>query len=396
MLACAVWLVALSVTAACGRAGEGEAESAKPIARAPSGLVEQRPALIVVPQDSPRLKQLRVEPVRTQEFPTDEVLAPGKVTVNPNRVSRVLPPVQGRVLAVRAKLGDAVEQGQPLVTLDSPDADAAISAYLQAEATERQAVVTLAKAEADLQRATELFAHGAVAEKDVLTTRNDLAQALTARENARATREQGSRKLELLGLKPNDFRQAVVVRAPISGTITDIGVTPGEYRAAVSFSTDTTAPLMSIADLSTVWMSSDVPEPFIRFIRIGEHVEITLVAYPGEVFTGRVARVASSLDPQTRTLKVHVDLPNPRGRFVPEMFGTIRHTGGLRTLPVVPSAAVVQEYGRTVVFVERAPGRFERRQIATGARAGDLVSVVSDLEAGTRVVVDGAILLKGQ
>ncbi len=106
--------------------------------------------------------------------------------------------------------------------------------------------------------------------------------------------------------------------------------------------------------------------------------------------------VADMLDPQTRTLRVHVELPNPGGRFRPEMFGTMRHTGALRSLPVVPMAAVVQEYGRNVVFVELAPGRFERRQVALGPRSGDVIAVPSGLHAGDRVVVGGAILLKGQ
>ena len=143
-------------------------------------------------------------------------------------------------------------------------------------------------------------------------------------------------------------------------------------------------------------MLSDVPEPSIRFIRVGEQVQITLVAFPGEIFRGRVSRIADMLDPQTRTLKVHVELPNPGGRFRPEMFGSIRHAGSVRSLPIIPLPAVVQEYGRSVVFVERAPGRFERRQITTGPRSGDVVAVLSGLQADERVVVDGAMLLKGQ
>ena len=388
--------LAIGLSAACGRTGEGEPATAARVvgASAPGGA--PRTDVIVVPPDSPRFQQLRVEPVRIRDFPTDEVVAPGRITINPNRLSRVLPPVQGRVLDVTARLGDVVEQGQSLVALDSPDADAAISAFLQAEASDRQALVTLARADADFKRATDLFEHRAVAEKDVLAARNDLAQAQAASENARATRQQTRRKLQLLGLEASDFKQPVVVRAPISGTVTEINVTPGEYRAAVSFSTDTATPLMSIADLSTVWMSSEVAEPFIRFIRVGDRVDIGLVAYPGEVFTGRVARIASALDPQTRALKVHVDLPNPNGRFVPEMFGTIRHTGATRPLPVVPSTAVIQEYGQSVVFVERAPGQFERRRVTIGTRSGALASVVSGLDRDARVVIDGAILLKGQ
>jgi membrane fusion protein, heavy metal efflux system len=352
--------------------------------------------LVVVPPDSPRFKQLRIEAVREQAVPTDEVVAPARVIINPNRISRVLPPVQGRVLTVSVKLGDTVAEGQPLVTLDSPDADAAISIYLQVDATLRQAKVTLAKTQADLQRARNLLPYQAISEKDALAAQNDFATAQAALENAQATREQALRKLTLLGLKPTDLKQGVVVGAPIAGVVTDISVAPGDYRAAVSSAADITTPLMSIADLSTVWVAADVSEPFMRLVHIGDSVEISFVAYPGEKFTGRIARVASTLDPQTRTRKVHVDLPNPDRRFVPEMFGTIRHAGPLRVMPVVPAAAIVQEYGRSEVFVERGPGQFERRVITSGVRTGDLVAITSGLAVNTRVVVDGAILLRGQ
>src|SRR5207245_2191159 len=137
-------------------------------------------------------------------------------------------------------------------------------------------------------------------------------------------------------------------------------VAPGEYRAAVSFSTDTTAPLLTIADLSTVWVTADVAEPFLRLVHVGQPVAVSLVSFPDEVFNGSVSRIGDVLDPQTRTLKVTVDLPNPGGRFRPEMFGSIRQPGPRRPLPVLSPDAVVLEYGRPVVFVERAPGRFER------------------------------------
>jgi cobalt-zinc-cadmium efflux system membrane fusion protein len=153
---------------------------------------------------------------------------------------------------------------------------------------------------------------------------------------------------------------------------------------------------MSIADLSTVWVASDVPEPFIRLIHVGERVDITFVAYPGERFSGRVARVGTALDPQTRTLKVQVDLPNPARRFLPEMFGTMRHAGPPQRFAVVPPAAIVQEYGRSQVFVERAPGQFERRVVTTGVRTTELVAITSGLDGNSRVIVDGAILLRGQ
>jgi membrane fusion protein, heavy metal efflux system len=392
-----VLVCGLGVLSGCdrSRAARSSADERR-TSTAPSSAAPQDIPLVVVSPDSPRFKQLRIEPVREQAVPTDELTAPARVVINPNRISRVLPPVQGRVLAVSVKLGDAVAEGEPLVTLNSPDADAAISSYLQADATLRQAKVTVVKTETDLERARKLLQFQGISEKDVLAAQNDAATARAGLENAEATRAQALRKLALLGLKPSDLQQMVVVRAPITGVVTDISVVPGDYRAAVSSAADVTTPLMSIADLSTVWISSDVPEPFMRHIRIGETVEIALVAYPGEKFIGRVARVGSTLDPQTRTLKVYADLPNPARRFVPEMFGTMRHAGTPRLLPVVPVAAIVQEYGHSEVFVERMPGQFERRVVTTGVRTGDLVAITSGLEANSRVIVDGAILLRGQ
>jgi membrane fusion protein, heavy metal efflux system len=367
--------------------------------RGPAASVSQATTmpLVVVPPDSPRFKQLRIEPVREHSFPSDEVVAPARVMINPNRISRVLPPVQGRVLNVFVKLGDTVAEGQPLVDLRSPDVDAAISAYLQADATLRQAKVTLTKTETELERARKLLQFQAISEKDVLSAQNDYATARAALENAEATRAQALRKLTLLDLAPTDLQQQpYVVRAPIAGVVTDISVTPGDYRAAVSSAADVTTPLMSIADLSTVWVASDVPESFMRLIHVGEEAEITFVGYPAEHFIGRVARIGTTLDPQTRTLKVQVDLPNPQRRFLPEMFGTMRHAGPPRRLPVVPAGAIVQEYGRSHVFVERGPGQFERCAVTTGVRNGDLVAITSGLQPNSRVIVDGAILLRGQ
>jgi len=342
----------------------------------------------VFPQDSPQLHQIRVAAVETADVPKDEVVAPARVGIDPGRLAKVLLPVPGRIDEVLAKLGDRVERGQALVAVESPDADGAVSAWRQSEAAERQAAAAVTKAEADYERVRDLLEHGAAAQKDVLAAQNDRAQALAALDAAHAAREQARRKLELLGLAPTISRQRVLVRAPINGTVLEVGVAPGEYR------NDTATPLMSIADLTRVWLGADVAEPAIALIRPGEQVDVTLVAFPGEVFTGKVARVADVLDPQTRTVKVYVELPNPGARFRPDMFGTLRHVASRRRAPVVPLASVVQQYGRAVVFVERAIARFERREVVLGAREGDRVAVLSGVTPGERVVVDGAILLK--
>jgi cobalt-zinc-cadmium efflux system membrane fusion protein len=374
-------------------AGCGKQESqASAAGTAPPSAGEQRLAdgTVIIPADSPKLKEIHVDTVHQAQVPFDEVVSPGKIEANPNRVSHVTLPVTGRISTVLVKLGDAVTRGQPLLTIESPDADAAESTYRQSQAALTQAKANLNKAQADYDRSSDLFQHNAVAKKDVLTAENALVQAKAAVDQAQAAIDQGARRIEILGLKPGSFGQRVTVLAPSSGKVLEMSVAPGEYR------NDTNAPLMTIADLSTVWVSSDVPESQIRFIDPGERVDVTLTAFPGETFRGRVTRIADTVDPQTRTIKVRAEMDNARGRLRPEMFGTIKHTDSVRTMPVVPSGAVVQEGGKTMVWMERAAGRFQPVEVKTGGRTDDHIAILSGLATGDHVVIDGAMLLRAQ
>jgi cobalt-zinc-cadmium efflux system membrane fusion protein len=376
---------AVALLTACGKHDDPPAVEAAP-AKA------ERPAdgSVVIPADSPKLKEIKVEPAEMAQVPVDEVVSPGKIETNPNRVGRVMLPVAGRVTSVLVKLGDAVKRGDPLLTIESPDADAAESNYRQAQAALTQAKANLNKAQADYDRASDLFSHNAVAKKDVLTAENALVQAKAAVEQADAAIEQGGRRLAILGLKPGSFAQHVTTTAPISGKVLEMSVAPGEYR------NDTNAPVMTIADLSTVWVSSDVPESQIRLIQVGERIDVNLTAFPGETFRGRVTRIADTVDPQTRTIKVRAEMDNSQGRLRPEMFGTIRHTENVRTAPVLPAAAVVQDGGRSMVWVERSAGHFQPVQVQTGGRVGDKVAILAGIRAGDLAVVDGAMLLRTQ
>jgi membrane fusion protein, heavy metal efflux system len=171
--------------------------------------------------------------------------------------------------------------------------------------------------------------------------------------------------------------------------VIDVSVTPGEYRS------DTNVPLMTVADLSKLWVMSEVPESSIRFIEIGEKVQVELVAFPGEIFDARVTRIADTVDPKTRTIQVQAELPNPRGRLRPEMFGRIRHSHGAQPVPVVPAQAIVHGARGSFVFVEKGPGRFERLYVQTGDPVESGVPVVSGIKAGDRIVVGGVMLLAG-
>lgn len=381
MIRAVVLLVLAFACSACG-------------SRAASSVVEAAPApvergVVIIPNDSPKLRQIRCQPVVTMNLPTDEIVAPGKIEANPNRVSKIVLPVAGRIASVLVRTGDTVTKGQPIVAIEGPDADAAVSAHLSAQASVTQAQAARGKAQADFERVRDLFEHSAIAQKEALAAEAALTQADAALEQARAADAVAARRLALLGLSADGLQRQVVVRSPLSGKVLDLAAVAGEFR------NDLSAPIVTIADLSTVWVTSQVPESYIRFIQIGERVEINLVAYPGETFEGRVSRIADTLDPQTRSIKVQAEVDNRGGRFRPEMFGSIHHTKSTAPTPVVPARAIVQSEGQAVVFVAAAPGRFERREVVLGRPAGDVVRVTRGLKAGDVIAVDGAMLLNG-
>jgi cobalt-zinc-cadmium efflux system membrane fusion protein len=339
--------------------------------------------------DSPQLSRIRLEEATVAAVPVDEVTAPGKVEMNPNRVSRIAMPVPGRVRRVLVGLGDAVQPGQALLTIESAEVSSILSALRQAEANLAQGNVALAKSEADLNRARDLLANRAIAQKEVLNAETLVAQAKAVVEQAQAAREETLRRLQLLGLRPGQRDQEITLSSGVPGKIVEISVAQGEYR------NDTSAPLMTIVDLSTVWVAADIPENAIRFVRIGEHVNIQLAAYPGETFQGRVTRIADLVDSESRTIKVRAELDNRSGRFRPEMFAQIRHDHGSRNLPMVPKGAVLQLEGQNIVYVERARGEFHEVPVTIVWQGTDRLAIGSGISAGDRIVVDGAMLLKG-
>lgn len=377
------WLTALALTG-CGAGGEAKKQADT------SARVEVKPAgEVTLEPGSPKLRQIRVAQVEVKEAASDEVRAPGKVELDPNRVSHLLMPVPGRVREVLVKLGDAVSEGQTLMTIESPEAVTADTAHRRSLAELRQAKSAQAKAEKDLSRIKDLYEHRAAALKDVSNAENDLVQAQAAVEQVQAQEEETRQRLEMLGLRPDGNPRSVAVRAPIQGKVLEIGVAPGEYR------NDTAASLMTIADMSTVWITSNVPEAQIRLIQPGERVEVELSAYPGELIHGTVKRIADTVDPETRSVKVHAEMPNAAGRFRPEMFGRIHHSHGLRAMPVVPAAALVQEADGTFVYVEVKPGVFQRTRVSASEARDGVVPILSGLRGGERIVVDGAFQLKG-
>lgn len=362
-------------------------ESPVPVAKESKTAPEARPGQVEIPADSPQLKQIVSASVEELLVPVGNVNAPAKIEANVNRLSHVVLPLAGRITSVAVKIGDYVNQGQALMTVESPDADAAVANYQQAQSAVTQTRSALAKAQTDLDRVKDLFENGAVPQKDVLNAQAVLVQAQTQVEQAVATMEQTRGRLKILGIAGGSYGQKVNIYAPLSGKVLEMSVVNGEFR------NDLSTPLLTIADLSSVWVSSDVAETAIRLVKTGEAVAIELSAYPNETFRGKVTLISDLVDPQTRTVKVRAELANPGGRFKPEMFGNMRLTAENELRPTVPASAVIATDGKSVVWREMKKGSYEKVAVTTGERVGSRITILSGLSAKDTVVVDGVMLL---
>jgi cobalt-zinc-cadmium efflux system membrane fusion protein len=374
-------LMGLLAAAGCRQATTEAAPRPAPKPAAGAGRVRFAPG-------SPHLGQIRSAALEEAIVAEDRVAAPGKVDVNPNRVARVALPLPGRIKEMRVRLGDMVQAGATLLTLESSEAEAVMSECLNAEAAQARSRAALTKSQADRDRIADLLEKGAAARKELVNAEAELAQVQAELKGAQASLEQARRRSRILGLRPCEFGQALEIKAPIAGKVLELTAAPGEFR------NDTSATLLTIADLSTVWVISDVPESSIRLVTPDEQVEIELSAYPGEKFHGRVLHVADQVNPETRTVQVRMELANPAGRFRPEMFARIVHAHGSRVLPVAPETAVVRTAAGSFLYLERGPGEFERVRVETGEPRDGRVPLLSGAEKGQRVVIAGAVLLE--
>ncbi len=324
----------------------------------------------------PEARGVSTTPAVMQQV-ADNVEITGRIQADPTRVVRVYPPVSGRLVAVEARPADYVARGQVLAILASSDVAADRATYRQAEADAQ------VKQQA-LERSRLLYEHKVIALRDYQQARADAAMTVAALHSA-------LQRLELLGIDTASASDELVITAPRSGVVTDLGAAPGEY----SKSLDNAAPLCTIADLTTVWAVGDVYERDLASVRIGDSADVVANAYPDERRRGRIAAIAGTVDTTTRTLKVRVVLANPGLRLKPDMFATIRVVRGLRQAIVAPQAAVVREGAAAYVFVEVAPQRYRRRPVTLGRDTdGSQVEVISGLLPGDLLVTAGAELLR--
>jgi len=196
---------------------------------------------------------------------------------------------------------------------------------------------------------------------------------------------------EMKGLGDKDSeRSQVAISAPFRGTVIQRHATLGEVVEPAST-------LFTIADLSTLWGMAEVPEQDIAKVEKGLFVEVSVSSYSGEVFRGKITYVSETIDPSSRTVKTRVEVDNSMGRLKPEMFATFRII--LRETEKVlsiPDAAIQREGGKTIVFVPKGEGRFEKRAVEIGPEISGYHPVLSGLAEGEKIITKGAFILKSE
>ena len=333
-----------------------------------------------LPKQTSQAKQDNPVQLATVSMQTvqDEVAVPAKVQADPDRVVHVYPPVSGRLVALRVRPGDAVRQGQVIAVLQSSDAASARSDYDKAK-------IEAARSSQAEKRAALLLQHEVVSQKDYEDAK---AQAETAQSDL----GRAEQHLRMLGLSTTSNSDEVSVKAPRSGIVLEIGAATGE----LSKSLDNASSIATIADLSSVWIVGDLYEKDLSLATRGALAKITLAALPDKSWSGTISNVSDVLDPNTRTLKARVVLPNPQHTLKPEMFATIHLVGRKQELMTVPTTAVFHEGSDTFVMVKKANGTYEKRSVTTANTTADKTEIASGLRPGETIVTSGAELLRGE
>ena len=336
---------------------------------------ERRGNLILIPERSSLRQRLTFDTAREENI-TIQLTAPAVVEANPDRYARICPPLAGRISQLNVRLGEAVQQGQLLAILQSPD-------YMAVQSDFTKAKSALLLARRNWGRQKDLFEHKITAQREVEQAQKEL-------EAAQADLESVTARLRTLGLNPEagTLGHPLEIRSPITGHVVEISATAGEFH------NDSNAPLMSIADLSTVWLTANVQEKDIRHLAKGQQVNAVFPAYPGEVLRGKVLFVGDILDPDTRSIKVRVAVPNPGSRFKPGMFATVNFEGFPERVVTVTTTAVVQIGGTSFVFEQVKPWTLAPCEVVPGEQRGERIVIKRGLNGGATVLAREGVLFQ--
>ncbi|HVT62801.1 MAG TPA: efflux RND transporter periplasmic adaptor subunit [Legionellaceae bacterium] len=330
-------------------------------------------AHIFIPESSALRFAIHVAPACLQSV-VSTVVIPATVQTIPSKTVTVLPPVTGQITKIYKILGESISAGEPLYALIAPDLAQALANKTMAEAN-----YTLAQK--NLARQRELAHYAINATRDLEQAESDMIQAKAELNNSIA-------RLQALHIDPSDqdTQGHLIIRSPVTGVVTQINAGVGTYW------TDLTSPIMSVADLSQVYVVASAQERDVPDFFLGQEAQIVF-----DFLTQPMAAQVDFIDPvlnsTTRTVGVALTLNNPQGNLRPNMFARVKFKRKPRQLILLPMTAVIQRGFDSIVFVEVAPWTFEPRRVTVGLQIEDKIEIQSGLADQERVAMTGGIIL---
>jgi len=330
-----------------------------------TSLAKMPPGTVMMSLDKQQLIGVRTGRVTRQSLERT-IRTTAQLTADETKIAHVHVKVNGWIDKIYVDyVGKLVQKGEPLFTLYSPDLVATQEEYLIAK-----------RGQATL---------GNSPFKDVSAGSNSLLAASRDRLKLWDISDEQLKKLDETG----EVVKNLTFYSPITGFVTDRKAFP---QSAVTPETD----LYTVSDLSTIWANADVYEYEVPFVRVGQDVELELSYYAGRKWHGRISYIYPKVDPQTRTVMVRIELPNPDFELKPQMFANVQLLINYGTKLVVPSQAVLDSGTEQFVFVAHDEGMFEPRKVTVGAQVGDQSIVLSGLKEGEEIVVSGNFLIDSE
>ncbi len=340
-------------------------------------------SLLVVKANPILLKKLKIIAIGEGEV-HDSFRLPARIDLDQQHVARIGTTVTGRIIETEAVLGQEVRKGEKLATLNSTELGLAQSAYLKtnAQVNLKRLVVN---------RAQRLMDSGIIAAANIQERETMLAEAevdlRTATDQLRAL---GMSNDDLARLsKEKKIHSILPITTSIGGTIVERQVTVGQV-------VQPSDALFTIANLSHVWVVAELPEQQASWAHKGDEAEATIAALPGETLKGQLIYVADMVDPNTRTVTVRMELPNPQRNLKPHMLANLLIRKQSVQELILPDSAVIRDNDKDHVFVETSPDEFELRQVKLGDLNLGTRPILTGLKLGDKVVVEGGFHLNSE
>ncbi len=329
---------------------------------------------ITIPDSSNIKAQIKLTQVSKESFNL-QIYSAAKIKAIPNKYAEIAAPFNGRIMQSFAQLGQDVNPGTPLFSIYSSDYTDAQKLFLQA----RQQYLLNEK---DYKRQNDLLENG-------VGVQRDLENARTLFENSKSEFEKSRASIRIFGVDPDQmiFGEPLVVRSPIKGQVIKNSIVVGKYL------TDNSSAIITVAEISSVWITASVKEKDIRFIQEGDATEAQVIAYPGEKFNGHVYHIDEIVDEETRAINVLIQSPNRGEMLKPGMYATVRFTE--RPIPTVfvPSTALLQFNDKNFVFVQTKPGTYKRQLVGTAETINGRTIITEGLEGSETIIAEGGFYL---